>query len=328
MKNHTATHLLNLALRQVLGQHVEQKGSLVDDEKTRFDFTHDKPLTAEEIQRIEEKVNLQVLQDLPVTPTILPLAEAKKIPGVRAVFGEKYPDPVRVVMIGPDSPTSATPDDSVEFCGGTHLQRTGTIGLFKITSQEGVAKGVRRLTATTGRHAFLDAQKRSAILDELSGQLHCRPDELGQRVAALQDEIKKLQQQLKKGAASDLSGAVDKLLAEAGTIQDSKLIVGAIPPAGSDAIRAQVDRLRSKVGSCAVIFGWDDDGKVGLLAGVTDDLVKKGLHAGKLVGEAAKVVDGKGGGNPTLAQAGGKNPAKLPEALDRARSMAREILEK
>lgn len=328
MKNHTATHLLNLALRQVLGQHVEQKGSLVDDEKTRFDFTHDKPLTPDEIQRIEEKVNLQVFQDMSVTPMVMQLVDAKRIPGVRAVFGEKYPDPVRVVMIGAEQPDQVTPDLSVEFCGGTHLQRTGTIGLFKVISQEGVAKGVRRITATTGRHAFLDAQKRSALLDELSSQLHCRPDEVGQRVMALQDEIKKLHQQLKKGAASDLNSAVDQLLAGAIVIKESKLIVGAIPAVESDAIRAQVDRLRSKVGSCAVIFGWNDDGKVGLLAGVTDDLVKAGLHAGKLVGEAAKIVDGKGGGNPTLAQAGGKNPAKLQEALDHARTMAQQVMER
>src|SRR4029079_13183257 len=145
MRNHTATHLLNFALRKMLGGDIDQKGSLVDNEKTRFDFSHDKPLTPEQFRQIEEFVNLQIIRDQPVTAVTMPLAEAKKLPGVRAVFGEKYPDPVRVLLIGPDSPDRATADDSIEFCGGTHLRQTGPIGLFSIVSQEGVAKGVRRV---------------------------------------------------------------------------------------------------------------------------------------------------------------------------------------
>jgi alanyl-tRNA synthetase len=159
MRNHTATHLLNWALRHVLGNHVEQKGSLVDADKTRFDFSHDKPLAHEEITEIESLVNERILGDLPVTPVTRPLAEAKKIPGVRAVFGEKYPDPVRVLLIGAERPEQATPEHSVEFCGGTHLTRTGQAGFFKIISQEGVAKGVRRITAVTGGRAVEEAQK-------------------------------------------------------------------------------------------------------------------------------------------------------------------------
>ncbi len=326
MKNHTATHLMNLALRRVLGDHVEQKGSLVDADKTRFDFTHDKPLTADEIRRVEEIVNGQIQRDLPVTPVSLPLADAKKLPGVRAVFGEKYPDPVRVIMIGAQRPEAVTRDLSVEFCGGTHLDHTGQIGLFKVVSQEPVAKGVRRITAVTGRRAFEYMQKLSEVVDELTAKLNCKAEELPGRVEALQEEVKKLQQQLKKGVASDLTGVADKLLASADAVNGAKLVVGEVPAAPAEAIRAQVDRLRQKAGSSVIALGWAEEGKVGLLVAVTDDLVKKGLHAGKLVGEAAKAAEGKGGGNPTLAQAGGKNPAKLGEALARAKQLAAEQL--
>jgi alanyl-tRNA synthetase len=326
MKNHTATHLMNLALRQVLGDHVEQKGSLVDADKTRFDLTHPHPLTADEIKRIEDIVNHQVQEDYPVTAVNMTLADAKKIPGVRAVFGEKYPDPVRVVMIGADKPEAMAPTLSAEFCGGTHLDRTGPIAVFKIVGQEAVAKGVRRLTAVTGSRAVETFQRLSAVVDDLSAKLNCGAEELPGRVEALQDELKKVHQQLKKGAASDLAGAADKLLSSATEINGAKLVAGEIPAANADVIRAQVDRLRQKAGSSVIALGWAADGKVGLLVAVTDDLVKKGLHAGKIVGEAAKVAGGKGGGNPTLAQAGGKEPAKLGEAVALAKKLASEQL--
>jgi alanyl-tRNA synthetase len=326
MRNHTATHLLNWALRKTLGDHVEQKGSLVDSEKTRFDFTHPQPLTTGEIEQIERLVNERIVDDLPVAAHVMSLAEAKRLPGVRAVFGEKYPDPVRVVMIGAEGPEAVTDRHSVEFCGGTHLHHTGQAGFFKVVSQEPVAKGVRRITAVTAPEAVVTVQRMGAVLDDLSSRLNCKPDELPARVEALQEEIKKLQQQLKKGAASDLAGAADQLLAAAEDVGGAKLIVGELPAGPTDALRAQVDRLRQKAGSSVIAFGWADDGKVGLLVGVTDDLVKKGLHAGKLVGEAAKEAGGKGGGNPTLAQAGGKDPAKLAAALQRAKELARAQL--
>jgi alanyl-tRNA synthetase len=326
MRNHTSTHLMNLALRDILGDHVEQKGSLVDPDKTRFDFTHQHALSHNEIARIERHVNERVQADLPVVAVTMPLGEAKKLPGVRAVFGEKYPDPVRVVMIGAERPEQVTRELSTEFCGGTHLQRSSQAGLFKIVSQEPVAKGVRRVTAVTGKRAVEELQRLSSVVDDLSAKLNCRADELPSRVEALQDELKKLQQQLKKGATSDLAGTADKLLAAAGDVGGAKLIVGEVPAGPVDAIRTQVDRLRQKAGSSVIAIGWADDGKVGLLVAVTDDLVKKGLHAGKLVGEAAKAAGGKGGGNPTLAQAGGKDPAKLGEALGVASRLAREQL--
>jgi alanyl-tRNA synthetase len=328
MRNHTATHLLNWALRKVLGGNIDQKGSLVDAEKTRFDFTHDRPLTAEEIAEVERLVNEKIYADLPVTPVVMPLTEAKKLPGVRAVFGEKYPDPVRVLLIGAEKPADATAEHSVEFCGGTHLSHTGQAGFFKIVSQEGVAKGVRRVTAVTGRKAVETVQHQAALLEELGGRLNCKADELPNRVQALQDEVKKLQAQLKKGAAGDLTGAADKLLAAATEANGSKLIVGELPPAPAEQVRQQLDRLRQKAGSAVVVVGWAEEGKVGLMTAVTDDLTKKGLDAGKLVGEAAKVVGGKGGGPKHMAQAGGKDAAKLGEALQLAKKLAAEQLSK
>jgi alanyl-tRNA synthetase len=326
MRNHTATHLMNWALRRVLAGEINQKGSLVDSEKTRFDFTHDKPLSADEIAEVERLVNEKIYSDLPVTAVTTPLAEAKKIAGVRAVFGEKYPDPVRVLLIGAEDAKDATLETSVEFCGGTHLAHTGQAGFFKIVSQEGVGKGVRRVTAVTGREAVAVVQHQAALLDDLGGQLNCKPDEIAGRVAALQEEVKKLQMQLKKGAASDLAGAADKLLGAAVEIGGAKIIVGEMPSASTEQMRQQVDRLRQKAGSGVVVIGWTEEGKVGLLAAVTDELTKKGVDAGKLVGAAAQVVGGKGGGRKDMAQAGGKDPSKLAEALQIARKLAEEQL--
>jgi alanyl-tRNA synthetase len=327
MRNHTATHLLNWALRKILGDHVEQRGSLVDAEKTRFDFTHDKPLSAEEIAEIERLVNEKIYADLPVTPVTMPLAEAKQIVGVRAVFGEKYPDPVRVLLIGPEKPEQATLEDSVEFCGGTHLNHTGQAGFFKIVAQELVGKGVRRVVAVTGREAVATVQRLSAVVDDLASRFNCAPEDLPRRVEVLQEEVKKLQTQLRKGAASDLAGTGDRLLAQAVEANGAKIVVGEMPAAPIEQMRQQLDRLREKAKSAVVVIGWADEGKVGLLSLVTDDLGKKGLHSGKLIGEVAKVVGGKGGGPATgIAQAGGKDAAKLGEALQLARKLAMEKL--
>ncbi|HYH65295.1 MAG TPA: DHHA1 domain-containing protein, partial [Urbifossiella sp.] len=328
MRNHTATHLMNLALRQVLGGDVDQRGSLVDEGKTRFDFTHDKPLAAEQLREVEDRVNRAVIRDQVVHAAVMPLAEAKQLPGVRAIFGEKYPDPVRVVMVGTDDPAHVTADMSVEFCGGTHVPRTGTIGLFRLVSQEGVAKGVRRVTAVTGRAAYADAQARGAVLEELTGRFQCKPDELPARVDALQEQVKKLQEQLKKGAAADLGGVIDKLLDAAPTLGGATVVIGQLPEGTTtDAARVQVDRVRQKVGASFVVFGWTEEGgKVPFLAAMTADLVKKGVKAGDVVKQVAAVAGGSGGGKPDLAQAGGKDAAKLPEALAKARELAEQLL--
>ena len=325
MRNHTTTHLLNWALRKVLGDHIEQRGSLVDAEKTRFDFAHDKALSSEEVAEVERLVNEQIYADQPVTARIMPLADAKKIQGVRAVFGEKYPDPVRVLLIGVDDPAKATVANSVEFCGGTHLAHTGQAGFFKIVSQEPVSKGVRRVTGVTGRGAVAAVQQMASVLDDLTSRFNCKPEDVVQRVEALQDEIKKLQTQLKKGMAGDLNGAADKLIAAAANVNGAKVIVGELPPAPVEQMRAQLDRIRQIAKSAVVCVGWVDEGKVGLLTAVTDDLTKK-IEAGKLVGEAAKVVGGKGGGRKDMAQAGGNDPAKLADALALAKKLACEKL--
>jgi alanyl-tRNA synthetase len=215
-------------------------------------------------------------------------------------------------------------ENSVEFCGGTHLTHTGQAGFFKIVSQEAVGKGIRRVTGVTGREAVATVQRLSDVVDELSARLNCKPEELTNRVEALQEEVKKLQTQLKKGAAGDLAGAADRLLAEATEANGAKIIVGEMPPAPVDQMRQQLDRLRQKAKSAVVVIGWAEDGKVTLMAAVTEDLTKKGVAAGKLVGEVAKVVGGKGGGRPDMAQAGGNDPSKLGEALTLARKLVAE----
>jgi alanyl-tRNA synthetase len=260
-----------------------------------------------------------------VTARIMPLAEAKKISGVRAVFGEKYPDPVRVLLIGVDDPKNATEENSVEFCGGTHLTHTGQAGFFKIVSQEPVSKGVRRVTGVTGRAAVGTVQQMAHVLDDLTARFHCKPDDLVQRVEALQDEMKKLQAQVKKGTAGDLNSAADKLIAAATVINGAKVIVGELPSAPMEQMRTQMDRIRQIAKSAVICLGWVDDGKVSLLAAVTDELTKK-IEAGKLIGEAAKVVGGKGGGRKEMAQAGGSDPSKLAEALALAKKIASEKL--
>jgi len=325
-KNHTATHLLNWALRRVLGDHIDQKGSLVDPDKTRFDFSHPEPITAEQIAEIERLVNEKIYSDLPVKPIIMPLAKAKEIHGVRAVFGEKYPDPVRVLLIGAEKPEDANAEVSVEFCGGTHLDRTSQAGFFKIVGQEAVGKGVRRLTAVTGREAVHTVQKMAGLVGALTAHFRCQPEDLPTRIESMEAEIKKLQAQLKKGATADLQGTTDKLLAGAVDVNGAKVIVGEVPVAPDEQIRTQMDRLRQKAVSAVIVFIWNDEGKVGLLAGATHDLVSKGAHAGNLVKQIAPIVGGKGGGRPDMAQAGGKDPAKIAEALEAAKKLAGEQL--
>jgi alanyl-tRNA synthetase len=325
MRNHTSTHLLNWALRKVLGEHIDQKGSLVDAHKTRFDFSHNEALTAEQVATIEKLVNEKIQADLPVAAVTMPLEDAKQVAGVRAVFGEKYPDPVRVLLIGAKKPADATLDSSVEFCGGTHLTQTGQAGFFKITGQELVGKGVRRLVAVTGTEAVATVQRLAGVVDDLSAKFRCKPEEIAGRIESLQDEIKKLQQQLKKGATTDLAGAGDKLFAEATKTGETHVIVGEFPAAPDEQIRNQIDRLKQKAGSSVIVIGWKDDAKVGLLASVTDDLFAK-IKAGDLIKQIAPLVGGGGGGRPNLAQAGGKNPEKLPEALAAAKQFAMDAV--
>jgi alanyl-tRNA synthetase len=232
------------------------------------------------------------------------------------------------LMIGAQRVDEVTEDISVEFCGGTHLRHTGQAGFFKITSQEAVGKGIRRVTGVTGRESVATVQRLSAIVNALTERFRCKPEDLPKRIEGLQEEVKKLEQQVKKGTAGDVQSAADKLFNKAEEVQGAKIIVGEMPAGPDEQLRQQVDRLRQKAASAVVVIGWSEDSKVQLIAAVTDDLVKKGMHAGKLVGQIAKVVGGGGGGKPTMAQAGGKEPGKLPEALELAARLAREQLQK
>jgi alanyl-tRNA synthetase len=317
-KNHTATHLLHWALHRVLGEHVEQRGSKVKPEEFTFDFAHNAPVSDTEKKEVERLVNEKVYADLPVNWRELSQAEAKALPGVKAFFGDKYGDVVRVVEVGDGF--------SREFCGGTHLDHTGQIGFFKIVGEEAIGKGVRRLTCVTARAAVEAVQKEDTILADLTTRFRCKPEEVPARVEGLQEEIKKLQSQLKKGASSDLASVGDKLLASATEVNGARVVVGEMPAAPKDAILQQLDRLRQKAGSAAVVVGWTEDDKVNLIAAVTDDLVKKGASADALIKEAAKAVGGKGGGRPNMAQGSGKDAAKLSQALESARQLATKQL--
>ena len=316
MRHHSTTHMLNWALRKVLGGAIDQKGSLVDGDKTRFDFTFDKALTSEQIREVETLVNRMIQANLPVAAVTMPLAEAKSLPGVRAVFGEKYPDPVRVVMIGASKPEGLSADCSVEFCGGTHLQSTGEAGAFRIVSQDTVGKGVRRITAAAGEVALKHSQKVSALVEEAAGKLNCRPDDVAARIDALIEENKKLKTQATKSAGGDLQGVFDKLLEAAPQVGSVKVIGGTVPAAAVDQLRMQMDRIRTKAGACVIAVGWADEGKVGLMTAVSNEVQDK-IEAGKLVGELAPIVGGKGGGPKGMAQAGGKDADKLPEVYAR-----------
>jgi len=306
-KNHTATHLLHWALRTVLGEHVKQHGSVVDPDRLRFDFDHYEPVNREQLAEVERLVNEKVYSNLLVHTQELPIEEARKLPGVRAFFGEKYGDTVRVVSIGDGF--------SREFCGGTHLSQTGEIGFFKIVSEEGIAKGVRRITAVTGPQAVAAIHQIERSAREAAELVKVAPEQLPERIAALQEEIKKLRKQLQKGAAADIKTVQRQLLDNAERANGHCIIVGELPEAPVQQLREAADWLRTQAGSAALCLGTRIEGKPMLLAAMTDDLVKKGLKAGDLIKEIAPLIDGCGGGKPQLAQAGGNKPEGLPDAL-------------
>jgi len=320
MRNHTATHLLNWALRKVLGDHVNQAGSVVAPDRLRFDFSHNKAVTDEELIEVERLVNERILADEKVVALSAPLAEATKIPGVRAVFGEKYPDPVRVIAIGTDEPlVRADAACAVEFCGGTHLERTGQVGLFKITSEESVAKGVRRITALTGRAAVEYVQQIDGVIRRLSGALRASAGELPDRLAAMQEELKRLR---KRAAAAP---GQQEFAVEA-TVQSSQgpILIGRTAVADPQAMRGQCDHQRQK-GAAAIFIGAAGDDKVTLIAMVSQELAKAaGISASEWVKAVAPVIGGSGGGKPTLAQAGGKDVSKLADALAAAAAWVRD----
>jgi alanyl-tRNA synthetase len=326
---------MNLALRNVLGDHIEQKGSLVDGEKLRFDFSHDKAVSPVEQLQIERLVNEQIYADLPVSAMTMPLSQARQLPGVRAVFGEKYPDPVRVVAIGTDDPRrDASAEMSIEFCGGTHLKHTGQAGFFKIVSEESVSKGVRRLTAFTGRGAVEHVQKMDGLLRDIQHSLASSADDVPRRIAAMREEITTLKKKLASGSGVpavkiDPATVASKLLSDAPDLGNgAKLLVAELPGVTDDQLRSTMDSLRAKAPAHAILLATGDveAQKVTIVAAVSDDLIARGLKAGDWIRDVAKATGGGGGGRPQMAQAGGKDPSKIGEALEIAKKFATDKL--
>lgn len=303
MRNHSATHLMHKALREVLGSHVSQKGSLVDADKTRFDFSHNAPMTAEEIRRVEEIVNREVLANVATGAQLMGYDDAIAA-GAMALFGEKYGDQVRVLSIG----------TSTELCGGTHVTRTGDIGLFKIVSEGGVAAGIRRVEAVTGEGALALVQSLSSRVAEAAAALKTQPEELLPRIGQVQDQVKALEKELASLKSKLASSQGDELVNQAVDINGIKVLAATLEGADVATLRETMDKLKDKLKTAAIVLGSVKDGKVSLIAGVTADATSK-VKAGELVNFVAQQVGGKGGGRPDMAQAGGTEPAALPGAL-------------
>ena len=304
-KNHSATHLLQKALRDVLGGHVEQAGSYQDGERTRFDFSHPTAMTAEEIRQVEQIVNEKIAENLAVETKIMSIEEAKKS-GAMALFGEKYGDTVRVVQMG---------EFSSELCGGTHVKHTGNIGSFKILSESGVAAGVRRIEAVTGNNVTAYYQNLEAQLQEAARTLKTNPASLVERCEHLMAEMKALQSEneaLKSKAAKDALGDVMDQVQE---VKGVKLLASKVAGVDMNGLRELGDQLKEKLGEGVVVLLSEKEGKVNLIAMATEGAMQKGAHAGNLIKGIAALVGGGGGGRPNMAQAGGKNPAGMDDAI-------------
>ena len=303
MRNHSATHLMHKALRTVLGGHVTQKGSLVDVDKTRFDFSHNAPVTADEMRRIEALVNHEVLENAATSAELMAYDDAIKH-GAMALFGEKYGDQVRVLGIG----------TSRELCGGTHVTRTGDIGLFKIVSEGGVAAGIRRIEAVTGANALTLVQSLASRVNETASVLKVQPEEITQRIQQIQEQVKTLEKDLAAMKSKMASGQGDELLSQAVDIKGLKVLAVMLPDADASTLRVVMDKMKDQLKSAAIVLAAVNEGKVSLIAGVTADATSK-VKAGELVNFVAQQVGGKGGGRADMAQAGGTEPQGLPAAL-------------
>jgi len=312
VRNHSATHLMHKALREVLGTHVQQKGSLVNAERTRFDFAHNAPMTDAQVVRVEALVNAEILANAATTARVLPIDDAQKL-GAMMLFGEKYGDEVRVLDIG----------GSRELCGGTHVQRTGDIGLFKIVAEGGIAAGIRRVEAVTGGHALAYLQQLEATVNGVAGALKATPAEVPQRVASVLDQVRTLEKELiaLKGRLASAQG--DELMAQAVDVAGMKVLAATLHGADAKALRETLDKLKDKLKSAAIVLAAVDGGKVQLAAGVTADQMGR-VKAGDLVNFVAQQVGGKGGGKPDLAMAGGTDAAALPKALASVAGWVRE----
>jgi len=315
-RNHTATHLLHKALKNVLGDHVNQAGSLVTPERLRFDFTHFSALTPEQLRQIEAEVNSKIMENLQVNVKEMSLEEARK-EGATALFGEKYGDVVRVVSAG---------DYSKELCGGTHLNSTGEAGLIKILSESGISAGVRRIEALTGFNAIAYYDSREKLLQKASEAAKSSVDDIVRKIEGLYDEIRSLKKELDAANSKLVRSSMDTIIEKAESVNGMKVVAARLEGLDMDALRNASDDLRNRIGSGVVILASGKDGKVNLIVSATKDAVASGVHCGKIIKEAASACGGGGGGRPDMAQAGGKDPSGIEKALDIAREKAIEVL--
>ena len=314
VRNHSATHLLHKALREVLGTHVQQKGSLVDADKTRFDFSHNQPVTDDEIRRIEEIVNAEVLANQATKAQVMAFDDAIAH-GAMALFGEKYGDQVRVLDIG----------SSCELCGGTHVSRTGDIGLFKVVAESGVAAGIRRIEAVTGENALALLQTLESRVAQAAALVKAPVSELPARLAQIMDNVKSMEKEIARLKSKLAASAGDDLAAQAIDVAGAKVLACTLDGADVASMRETLDKLKNALKSAAIVLASVDGGKVSLIAGVTADLTAK-VKAGELVNHVATQVGGKGGGRPDMAQAGGTDPAALPAALQSVKTFVEQKL--
>jgi alanyl-tRNA synthetase len=294
---------MHKALREILGHHVAQKGSLVDADKTRFDFVHNAPMTADEISQVEEIVNAEILANAAASAKVMSLDDAQKT-GAMMLFGEKYGDVVRVLEIG----------SSKELCGGTHVNRSGDIGIFKIVSESGVAAGVRRVEAVTGDNALRLLQNLDAKVNAAAAALKTHPDEVQQRLLQLQEYTRSLEKELERANSKLAAHQGDGLLSQAIEVKGVKVLATLLEGADAKVLRETMDQLKNKLKTAAIVLASVQDGKVQIAAGVTADAIAK-IKAGELVNFVAQQVGGKGGGKPDMAMAGGTEPANLAKAL-------------
>ena len=316
-RNHSATHLLHYTLRQVVGQHAEQSGSLVAPERLRFDFHHFEGIKKDEIARIEELMNERIMENTPVATEEMALDKARKA-GATALFGEKYGENVMVVSIG---------DYSQELCAGTHVKNTGEIGLFKITSESSIAAGIRRLEAVTGNDALTRIRQKEKTLDRLCNVLDVQENMAVQRAEELMLQVRDLRKDVQKAKKEGTREFSSELIANAREISGVKIVTEVIEGVDIDDLRETVDSLKESLGSVAIVLGTTEDGKVTLITSLSNDLVKKGLHAGNIARDIAKIVGGGGGGRADMAQAGGQLPDKINEAIDLGFRIIQEKIE-
>ncbi len=315
-RNHTATHLLHAALRQVLGTHVEQAGSEVRPDRFRFDFTHFQPVSHNEMDHIEAIVNRKVIENIRVNTVELSVEEAKA-KGAMALFGEKYGDWVRMVQVD---------DFSKELCGGTHVTATGDIGLMRVVNETGVAAGIRRIEAVTGEGAYREVKQEQKILRDLSSTMRAPESELADRLEKVLVRIKELEKENEKLQIQQTSSGLDELMQKVKEVAGIKVLTAKLKGFNPNALRTAVDNLKTKLGTGVIVLANEDSGKVTLIAAATKDIAGKKVHAGNIIREVAKTVGGSGGGRPDFAQAGGKDVSKLDEALGQVEAVVRAQL--